>query len=156
MTGTVAQIVLRPARDEAAVVVDRAVAIAERGLEGDRRTAKRGGDRQVTLVAERDLVDAAAILGAPIPHEKTRRNLLVRGLALSELPEGTRLLIGDVELIVRGPCDPCNRMNDALGDGARAALEGRGGVVAQIAKGGELRAGDAIRVVAPSATAAEE
>lgn len=148
MKGTVVQIVLRPARDEAAVVVETATAVAERGLSGDRRTAKRGGDRQVTLVAEHDLVDAAALLGAPIPHEKTRRNILVRGLALTELDVGTRLLIGEVELVVRGPCDPCDRMNDALGEGARAALEGRGGVVAQIAKGGVLKKGDAIRVVA--------
>jgi hypothetical protein len=48
--GVVTAIVLRPARREPAVVVDAALAIAGRGLEGDRASQRAHRTRQITLI----------------------------------------------------------------------------------------------------------
>ena len=50
--------------------------------------------------------------------------------------------MGEAELEVVGPCDPCNRMETALGPGALARMQGWGGVVTRIVRDGLVRRGD--------------
>ena len=159
--GQLEEIWLRPARGTAAVGVAEAIAVAGRGLQGDRSAAGRGGGRrQVTLIQAEHLPVLAALLGRPaLPASLLRRNLVVSGLNLlaarSPLPAvPLRLWLGDeVELEVTGPCEPCSRMEEALGPGGYAAMRGHGGVTARVLRGGRLRAGDSVRCVAADAAA---
>ena len=83
-------------------------------------------------------------LGADIPWQERRVNLLIDGAPLSRRP-GTRVSIGAVELELSFECYPCARM-DQVADGLRAALtpEWRGGVCMRVLSGGEIVVGDKV------------
>ncbi|WP_284615468.1 MOSC domain-containing protein [Aquabacterium humicola] len=163
--GRLEAIVLRPARDAPAIEVDAVQAIAGRGLDGDRRALRAtrsadGAKREVTLIQAEHLPLIAAWSGlAVIDPLQLRRNLVVSGLNLlaarSPFARAAAaplvLRIGDaVRLELTGPCDPCSRMEAALGPGGYNAMRGHGGMTARILAGGWLRVGDAVRVEAVS------
>ena len=56
----------------------------------------------------------------------------------------------DVVIQVTGPCDPCSRMEVALGEGAYQAMRGHGGVTALLVQGGRLHVGDRLTLVPPA------
>jgi MOSC domain-containing protein YiiM len=150
-------LVLRPARGQAAVCVDSAVAVPERGLDGDRSAAGRhppgGGKRQVTLFQFEHLPLLAAWTGLPaVDPCVLRRNLVVSGINLVAAralfaEQALHLCIGEqVVLAITGPCDPCSKMEAALGCGAYNAMRGHGGMTARVLQGGRLQRGDAVRI----------
>ena len=152
--GTLQAIYLRPARRVAAMAPASALAIAGRGLEGDRASAGTaiGGKRQVTLIQAEHLPAVAAFLRRDeVDPALLRRNLLVAGLNLQAAKglfadQPLRLFIGaEVVLEITGPCEPCSRMEEVFGPGAYNALRGHGGMTARVLVGGELRVGDAVR-----------
>jgi MOSC domain-containing protein YiiM len=156
--GRLDAILLRPARDAPVRAVGEALAIAGRGLEGDRhadRPARSadGGKRQVTLIQAEHLPLIAAWAGrASVDPALLRRNLVVSGLNLmaarSPLARHPlRLRIGgSVVLLLTGPCDPCSKMEAALGRGGYNAMRGHGGMTAQVEAGGPLMVGDRVWV----------
>lgn len=156
--GRLEAIVLRPARGSAAVIVDTVMAVSGCGLEGDRSASGRhppgGGKRQVTLFQFEHLPLLAAWTGREaVDATVLRRNLVVSGLNLLAArglfaDQVLHLHLGDdVVLAVTGPCDPCSKMEAALGAGAYNAMRGHGGVTARVLTGGRLRCGDAVHVV---------
>ena len=122
--------------------VTQVLAVEGAGLEGDRYL---GTIRNVTVVAEGELDEAAARLGYPIPAGATRRNITVDA---DRLPRTTGALIhiGEATLSVWRDCPPCERMYQTVGPRAREALEGRAGIAAQVVKGGIIRVGDPVRI----------
>jgi MOSC domain-containing protein YiiM len=160
--GRLQAILLRPARGTPVRAVERAEALPGRGLDGDRtatrapRASIAGPRRQVTLLQAEHLPVVASLLGrdGAIDPAVLRRNLVVSGLNLlaaktlfADLP--LRLRIGtQVLLELTGPCDPCSKMDAALGPGGYNALRGHGGVTARVLQGGWLALGDAVEVVA--------
>lgn len=158
LPGRLEAILLRPSRGQAAVAVQAATAITQRGLEGDRSgagpaRAGGGGKRQVTLVQAEHLPLIAAWTGrGALDPALLRRNLVVSGLNLvaarslfADAP--LRLCIGpEVQLEITGPCDPCSKMEEALGPGAYNAMRGHGGMTARVLAGGRLAVGDAVVV----------
>lgn len=142
--GRVRWIGLRPSRDQAMVEVDEAEAVAGRGLAGD-RYAGGGGKRGVTLIQAEHLPAIAMLAGrAEVAPALLRRNLVVSGLPLVAL-KGQRFRIGEVLLEGTAACDPCSRMEDALGPGGYNAMRGMGGLCARVLEGGALRVGQDVR-----------
>ncbi len=139
----------RPAHDVPMVALAEAELVAGRGLVGDRASrAKAGGKRQVTLVQHEHLPVIAAFAGrAPFGPALVRRNLVVSGLNLVAL-KGLRFALGDeVVLEGTGPCEPCAKMDTAIGPGGFQAMRGHGGITARVARGGRVRVGDRVRVL---------
>ena len=141
--GIVHWIGLRPARDVPMREVDAVEAATGGGLAGD-RYAGGSGKRGVTLIQAEHLPVIAALAGhATVAPSTLRRNLVVSGIALAAL-KGHRFRIGGVLLEGTDSCDPCSRMEDALGAGGYNAMRGMGGLCARILEGGTLRLGDAV------------
>jgi MOSC domain-containing protein YiiM len=141
--GRVRWIGLRPARDVPMRTVDSADAVAGKGLRGD-RYATGNGKRGVTLIQAEHLPVIAALAGhADLEPALLRRNLVVAGIPLIAL-KGRRFRIGEVLCEGTGSCDPCSRMEAALGHGGYNAMRGHGGLCARILEGGTLRVGDAV------------
>ena len=141
--GRVDWIGLRPARDVAMHAVDMAEATTGHGLSGD-RYASSSGKRGITLLQAEHLPVIAALSGhALIAPATLRRNVLVSGIPLVAL-KGRRFRIGDVLLEGTDDCDPCSRMEAALGAGGYNAMRGMGGLCARILEGGSLRLGDVV------------
>ena len=144
--GRVEWIGVRPARGVAIRAVGSAVAVTGVGLEGDRYTGG-SGKRGVTLIQAEHLPAIAALSGhAEVSPVTLRRNLVVSGIPLIAL-KGRRFRIGSVLLEGTSPCDPCSKMEDALGAGAYNAMRGMGGLCARVIEGGVLRLGDAVEWV---------
>lgn len=146
--GVVEWIGLRPSRHAPIEVRDEVLAIADKGLHGDRTAGGRGGGkRQVTLIqAEHVPVIAALLNRDPLDPQLFRRNLLVRGINLTAL-RGRRFQIGEAIFLGTGPCAPCSQMEEALGNGAYNAMRGHGGLTAKVLQGGVIRLGDAVRAL---------
>jgi len=141
--GTVRWIGLRPARDVPMREADAVTAVAGGGLVGDRYKGG-SGKRGLTLIQAEHLPAIAALAGhAAVAPATLRRNLVVSGIPLAAL-KGHRFRIGDVLLEGTDGCDPCSRMEDALGSGGYNAMRGMGGLCARILDGGTLRVGDAV------------
>jgi len=141
--GAVRWIGLRPARDVPMQEADMVEAVAGGGLVGDRYKGG-SGKRGLTLIQAEHLPVIAALAGHPaVAPAILRRNLVVSGIPLVAL-KGNRFRIGDVLLEGTEPCDPCSRMEDALGAGGYNAMRGMGGLCARILAGGTLRVGDAV------------
>ncbi|KLJ01350.1 MOSC domain-containing protein [Luteimonas sp. FCS-9] len=143
-TGRLDWIGLRPARDVPMAVVDDALAQADAGLAGD-RYAGGSGKRGATLIQAEHLPAIAALSGRDAVAPSTlRRNLVVSGIPLIAF-KGRRFRIGEVLFEGTDPCDPCSRMETALGAGGYNAMRGMGGLCARILQGGTLRVGDPVR-----------
>ena len=141
--GRVQWIGLRPARNAPVREVDAVQAVAGGGLAGD-RYAGGSGKRGLTLVQAEHLPVIAALAGHESVSPATlRRNLVVSGIAVAAL-KGQRFRIGEVLLEGTDSCDPCSRMEEALGPGGYNAMRGMGGLCARILEGGTLRLGDGV------------
>lgn len=128
---------LRPARREPIEAVARAQ-IEGRGLVGDHAP---GGRRAVTLIQAEHLPVVAALAGRAVEPAVLRRNLVVGGVNLAAL-RGRRLRVGAATVELTGPCPPCSRMEEALGEGGYNAVRGHGGWYAAIVEEGAVALGD--------------
>jgi MOSC domain-containing protein YiiM len=142
--GRVEWIGLRPARDVPMQVVGAVDGIAGRGLAGD-RYGSGSGKRGVTLIQAEHLPAIAALSGRlAVDPAWLRRNIVVSGLPLVAL-KGRRFQLGGMLLEGTDDCDPCSRMEDALGPGGYNAMRGHGGLCARILEGGRVAVGDRVR-----------
>lgn len=148
-TGVLEMILVSPRPKAALLGPPEVLALTDRGLEGDHRSRGKGGrKRQVTLIQAEHLHALAALLGRPaVDPRDLRRNLVISGLPLAALGRG-RLRVGAVELEITGACEPCARIEAALGPGGEAAAWGLSGFNARVVEGGPLRLGDLARASA--------
>ena len=145
--GTLTWIGLRSERRGQVTPVERARAIAAKGLEGDHRMDKTPGSaRQVTLISEEFMQQIAHFTGlSAIDPVLLRRNLVVSGINLNALRH-QRFQIGDAVFEANALCHPCSRMDAALGKGGVAAMIGHGGLCARILNTGYITVGDRLEV----------
>lgn len=117
--------------------------------------------RQVHLI-HAELHDELRARGFAVAPGQMGENVTTRGLDLLALATGTRLHLGERAVIeVTGLRNPCAQL-DGVQPGLMAAVLDRdadgtlvrkAGVMAVVIAGGEVRTGDAIRVVEPAGTA---
>lgn len=119
------------------------VALAGRGLEGDRASSREGHKRQVTLIQAEHLPVIASLAGKNVEPARLRRNVVVSGINLVSLLK-KKFRIGDVVLVGTGPADPCFKMEEL-----QDAMGGMGGITARILAGGTIRVGDRVAPDAP-------
>lgn len=146
-SGRVEWIGLRPARNVAMQVVQRATLEPVAGLVGDRYSGG-SGKRGITLIQAEHLPAIAALVGwDAIDPALLRRNIVVSGLPLLAL-KGRQFHIGQVLCEGTGPCDPCSRMESALGQGGYNAMRGHGGLTVRVLGEGGICVGDPVVAVA--------
>jgi MOSC domain-containing protein YiiM len=143
--GTLRWIGIRPERAAPMQVVEQAALLTGRGLQGDRASARGpGGKRQVSLIQAEHLPVIGGFVGRePVAPELLRRNLVVSGINLIGL-RSTAFRIGEVLLRGQGFCEPCSKMEQALGTGGYNAMRGHGGILASVVRGGQIRLGDEV------------
>jgi MOSC domain-containing protein YiiM len=113
--------------------------------------------RQVHLV-HAELHDELRAAGFTVAPGDIGENVTTRGLDLLALPTGTRLHLGESAVVqVTGLRTPCVQL-DRFQEGLMAATLGRdeqgrvvrkAGIMSIVLTGGDVRPGDAIRVVLP-------
>jgi MOSC domain-containing protein YiiM len=110
--------------------------------------------RQVHLIHE-ELFDELNAAGFQLAPGLIGENITTRGIDLLGLPQGARLHIGDAAIIgVTGLRDPCRQLNDfrpglmqaVLGRDEQGNLVRKAGIMGVVIAGGEIRAGDSIKV----------
>ena len=131
--------------------VAQAEAVPGRGIAGDRYyrgegtySKKPGPDREVTLIEVEALDALKRECDIPLEPERARRNLLTRDVPLNHLV-GLEFVIGDVLFHGLRLCEPCGHLEKLTVEGVNKGLCHRGGLRAQVLRGGVLRVGDAIR-----------
>jgi MOSC domain-containing protein YiiM len=127
-----------------------AEAVAGRGLVGDRYCVKEGTfspkggvDREVTLIESEALAGLEREYGIALAPARARRNLLTEGVPLNHLV-GKEFRVGEVVLRGIKLCEPCAHLQKLTVEGVLKGLAHRGGLRAQIVRGGKLREGDTV------------
>ena len=150
MNGRIESIFIAPAAKAPLVAVAEAVAIAARGLEGDRYAVEAGSfsrwpgsGRHLTFIEAEAVEAVLSETGIDVGNGRHRRNLVTRDVRLDDLI-GRRFRIGGVLLRGERQCQPCEFLERLTEPGVLEALKGRGGLRAEILEGGAIRAGDAI------------
>ena len=141
-SGVVEAILVAPEAEAQLHRVQSAVAVAGRGLEGDRYGEGRGTFGG-GVGYELTVVDADALDELGIEWERARRNVVTRGIELQALV-GKRFRIGGVECIGRRLAEPCAHLERVEGKGLMRPLVHRAGIRADILSGGTIAVGDAI------------
>ena len=126
--------------------VERVHAEAGAGLVGDRYHGSR--HRHVSVQSASELAESAELLGAPVPHDRTRRNITISHGAVAKRP-GARVRVGGAVLEVVRPAPPCRLMDDAVGPGAARAMHDRGGSILRVVESGDIAVGDTWHELAP-------
>ncbi|HEU4655958.1 MAG TPA: MOSC domain-containing protein [Capillimicrobium sp.] len=159
-TGTVEALFVADAAAQPMRAISAAVAVAGRGLEGDRYWAGTGHfsmpgktGQDLTLVAREALDALHAETGIRLEPADARRNVLTTGIDLNALV-GRRFTIGEVECLGQRWCEPCAHLQRFTQPGVLRGLIHRGGLRADVLRGGTIRPGDAI-VVSPRAVPSE-
>ena len=148
VAGRVEAIVVRGDPRQPARRIDATRALAGIGLADDRLGRRGAADlstRQVTLIQHEHLPVIAALAGvAAVDAVALRRNVVVSGINLVAL-KNARVRVGEALLEIVGPCQPCSRMEEAVGPGGYAAMRGHGGMTARVLEPGLIRVGDVVR-----------
>jgi len=131
--------------------VESVRAMAGVGLEGD-RYAIPPEDREsdddildVTLVEAEQIEWLAAETGIRLEPGATRRNLTTRGIRLNDLV-GRTFRVGSVRIEGVKLCEPCNHLQEMVGQPILRPMVHRAGLRARLLDDGVLRVGDPIVV----------
>ncbi len=127
------------------------------GLEGDAHTFRvgHGGPHRAVCLYTVEAIARVAAEGHPIYPGSCGENLTLRGIELSTLRTGDRLVIGDgLTLEVSTPCSPCDTIEASFRDGRSARisikthpLDSR--MYARVLVEGTVRPNDPVTVLPP-------
>jgi MOSC domain-containing protein YiiM len=133
------------------IAIDPALAVAGRGLEGDRYhdgagfySDHPGPIREVSLIEEETIEALRRDHNLALAPGVTRRNILARGVPLNHLV-GREFRVGGATMQGVELCEPCKHLVEVSGiKSLLPTLIHRGGLHAQILSGGMIRAGDVV------------
>ena len=147
---TVLSIHIAPTAAAAMTSVKEVRAVKSKGLEGDRYAAKLGtysndpgSGRDVTLIESEAIEALKRDYQVELGAGESRRNIVTRGISLNHLVD-KEFRVGEVVLRGTRLCEPCAHMEKLTVKGALRGLIHRGGLRAEIVKGGTIRVGDSI------------
>lgn len=130
---------------------ETARAVPGRGLEGDRYFLGLGTFSphpqkpayELTLIQQEHIQDFQRITGLPFTSRHARRNIVTAVVDLNSLV-GVEFIVGEVLLRGIKLCEPCAYLAKTSFPGVLPGLVGKGGLRAQILRGGTIRVGDKI------------
>jgi len=152
---TVVSIFIAPTSGAPMQQVTSVEAIPGEGLRGDRYHAGAGTfskatgnassvkPREVTLIEAEAVEAAQRDYGLRLAPEETRRNILVRGVALNHLVS-REFNVGGVRMKGIELCEPCGYLERLTRPGVREAMVHRGGLRCEIVSGGVINVGDRV------------
>jgi MOSC domain-containing protein YiiM len=148
--GTVIAIHIAPTGAAPMRSVTTAQVVVGKGLEGDRYYSKlgtysnqAGSGRDVTLIEIEAIEALKRDYELDLDASRSRRNIVTQGVPLNHFVE-KEFKIGDVVLRGTRLCEPCAHMEKLTVKGAMRGLIHRGGLRAEIVKGGTIKVGDRI------------
>jgi MOSC domain-containing protein YiiM len=118
--------------------------VAGGGIEGDRY-----GHRDITLFEAEAIEGLRADTGIQLAANETRRNVMTRGIGLNDLL-GRRIRVGEVEAVVTELCHPCSHLQQLTQPRVLRGLVNRGGLNADVVRGGSIRVGDPVEDLGPA------
>jgi MOSC domain-containing protein YiiM len=146
VAGVVEQIAISPKAHALPEPVERIEVVAGQGPRGDRKFAPRPMKRKgkdLTLIEAEALEGLRSETDIELTHEESRRNVLTRGIRLNDLV-GRRFTVGEVECEGVVLNEPCTHLEGLTYPGVLAGLENRGGLRANVLRGGTIRVGDEV------------
>jgi MOSC domain-containing protein YiiM len=151
--GTLEQIYVASAAGEPAQAVERARALPDHGLEGDRHATGRGTFPSGLPGSALTLIEAEVCesFDPPLSAGEHRRNLITRGIDLNGLV-GSEFVIGATRCRGMRLCEPCTVVARYASRPVLRALVHRGGLRADILTEGEIQIGDHISVTSMTST----
>ncbi len=114
------------------------------GIAGDRY-----GHKDITLFEAEAIEGLKADTGIELAPSEIRRNVMTRGVALNGLL-GHRIRVGEVEAVVTELCHPCSHLQQLTQPGVLRGLTNRGGLNADVVRGGAIRIGDGVEDLGPA------
>jgi hypothetical protein len=141
--GRVAGLLVAPEAEAPLVQVDTVLALAGRGLEGDRYATGDGTFSGPGRGYQLTLVQAEALDAVDLSWEDARRNIVTRGIELNGLV-GRRFRIGSVECVGRRLAEPCAHLEKLTRPGLLRPLVHRAGLRADILVGGTIELDDEV------------
>jgi MOSC domain-containing protein YiiM len=115
------------------------VEVTADGVHGDRHY----GRRNITLIEAEALEGMLSDTGIDLSAAESRRQVLTRGIRLNELA-GKRFTVGEVECVGEVWCEPCVHLQRLTRPGVLQGLVHRGGLRADIVRGGRIAVGDPV------------
>jgi MOSC domain-containing protein YiiM len=173
--GTVVSVNSKPAHGVKKLPRPEVTLVADHGVEGDfhagatvrhrSRAAKDPAQRNLRQVhfMHAELFEELAPLGIAVSPGDMGENITTRGIAILELPQGTRLHVGPSAVVeITGCRNPCAQLNDVdprllkhvAIKGADGEVVRKAGIMGIVIEGGVVRPGDAIRVEVPAGATA--
>jgi len=148
MTGRVEAINIAADLEGECRSVEVVEALAGQGLLGDRYFAdaprEQGEGRDITLIQAEALEGLQDEHGIELSGAESRRNVLTRGIDLNALV-GRRFSVGEAECVGIELCEPCNHLQKMTQPGVLRGLVHRGGLRADVVRGGRIAVGDAVQ-----------
>ncbi|MGH8973514.1 MAG: MOSC domain-containing protein [Acidimicrobiia bacterium] len=152
MSGTIEAVFITAAGGAPMQRVDEVLAVAGRGLDGDRYATRRGywtdvDECQVTLIQGEDLDAITAGKDVDVTTGQHRRNIVTRGVDLRGLA-GWRFRVGEAVFRYDRPRPPCRYIEGLTQPGMTRALAARrGGICARVVESGLIRVGDTVELL---------
>jgi MOSC domain-containing protein YiiM len=147
-SGRIEAIYIAAEHGEKPHAVRSAVGQAGMGLEGDRNFGDADPESCNITLIEAEVFDRQRDEhGLDLNPGDSRRQVLVRGLDLGELI-GRRFMVGELECEGEERCEPCSHLVKLVG--SPVVLKGllHSGLRARILRGGEIRVGDEVQLIA--------